>query len=157
MPKTLPENLKLVYAYMGAADALGTSADVVSLENYHRLWIIAIHKGTSDTDLVLNVQECDDTTPTTAADMSDTFPIWENTNYSSSDTLTRITDAASYTIDPAAAGSTMVVIEVDPSKLTAGYPCVRVKGTGGHSENTVAVLYALDPRYPGDPLPAATS
>jgi hypothetical protein len=153
---TLPENLKIVSAMDGinAANALG--GDYVSLKNAHKAWLVFQHDGTNDTDLTVGVNEATTVAGGSATAITATMPIWVDSDAGTqSDTLVRQTDAANYVIDPATEGTCLLVIEVDPAKLSAGFDCVAVVGTGGHASNNVSAHWYLESRYPGDQPPSA--
>jgi hypothetical protein len=152
----IPEALKPVIGGsvlpVQAANALATG-DYICCKNVQKAWAIVIHQGSNDTDLTLEFSEATDVAGTSAADVTKTFPIWYDSDAGTgSDTLTRATDAATYTIDPATANPVMVIMEWDPAKFTAGYDCIAVKGNAGHASNYVVVLWLLEMRY-ADPSP----
>lgn len=144
-----PENSKVVVGYdIGAANALATSADWIDCKNALKVYVWCKHSGTNDTDLTIELQEATDVAGTSAADITATMPIWADSDAgSSSDTLVRQTDAATYTIDPAAAGSSLVCFQFDPSKFSDGFDCLRIKGNGGDASNNVFAWYEIEPRY----------
>jgi hypothetical protein len=149
-----PEQYKVVKLYQGAANAV--ACDVVSTKNCHKLWFVVSHVGAADTDLVLSLYEATDVAAGTNAAVTKTCPIWVNTdNSTTSDTLAATTAAYSYTIDTGVAPNQLVVIEVDPAKLSAGYDCVYLADSGGNASNTCTILAIMDQRYQGASLPAA--
>jgi len=111
MPFTLPENCKLVMMDAPvAANAL--ACDYICCKNAHKVWFIIQHYGGGgDTDLVLSLTEATDVAAGTSAAVTATFKIWSDIAASTtSDTMTRRTDAASYTIDTGAGADYLVVI-----------------------------------------------
>lgn len=153
---SLPEHCKILRLLDTAAGNAVTS-DVVCMKNYLKAWFIVSHKGTNDTDLVLGLTEATDVAAGTSAAVTATFPIWYDTDHgTSSDTLVRATDAASYTIDPAATSqNALVVFEWDPVKHTSGYDCIKVTSTGGNASNSVSVYAILLARFAEDTPPSA--
>jgi hypothetical protein len=152
----LPENLKIVNLYQGAANAV--DCDVVSLKNAVRAWIKITHTGEADTDLVLTLAEVTAVggTPVAFATDAKKCPIWVDADMGpSSDTLARGTDAYAYTIDTGTAPNQMVIWQVDPAILSAGYDCITLTDSGGNASNIVSIEAILDTRYKGSVLPTA--
>lgn len=154
---TLPEHCKLVMMDAPvAADSL--ACDYICCKNAHRVWFVIQHYGQGgDTNLVLSLTEATNVAAGTTSAVTATFPIWSDTAASTtSDTMVRRTDAASYTIDTTGTDADeLVVIEWDPAKHTAGYDCITVSDTGGNASNIVSVLAVIQERYPGDQPPSA--
>lgn len=157
MNLTLPEHLKIVsLAAIQSPDGL-TLTDYISCKNAHKVWLVIFHySGGGDTDYVVGLDEATAVAGTTHAAVTATVPIWSNTaTGTASDTMTRRTDAASYTIDTGAGTDYLVVMEWDPAKHTAGYDCIAVTGSGGNAGNYVSVLALIHERYPADQPPSA--
>ncbi len=152
----LPEQLKVVKLYQGAANAV--ACDVVSLKNATMAWFKITHTGASDTDLVLTVAEATAVGGSPVAFSADAqkCPVWADTDMgTTSDTLVRQSDAYAYTIDTSEAPNQMVFIQVDPAKLSAGYDCITLTDSGGNASNVVDIEVWLDMRYRGASLPSA--
>ncbi|MFA7121887.1 MAG: hypothetical protein WC277_10455 [Bacilli bacterium] len=145
-----PEKGKVVVANdIAAANAL--DADWISVKNAHRVLVWLKHSGTNDTDLVLKLQEATAVAGTSSADIAVTMPIYADTDAGTgSDTMAKQTDAATFTIDPATQGSTLVCFDVDPARvLSDGFDCIRIAATGGHGSNNVFAWYEIETRYRG--------
>jgi hypothetical protein len=142
-----PEACKVVWVGPGnAANALG--CDYICTKNLLKVWFLVKHKGANDTDLTLGLTEATDVAAGTNAAVTATFPIWVDADHgTSSDLLVRQTDAASYVIDPALYGNSLVVIEWDPVKHSAGYDCIAVTGTNGHGSNIVNIVAIGELKY----------
>ena len=156
MIPTFPEQCKLVMmAAPCAANAL--SCDYICTKNAHKVWFVIQHYGGGgDTDLVLSLTEATDVAAGTTSAITETFPIWSDTTAgTSSDTMSRQTDAYSYTIDTGAGADYLTVFEWDPCKHTDGYDCVTVSDSGGNASNIVSVLAVIAERYPADQPPSA--
>ena len=142
-----PEKYKIVGVVNGAA-ANSLGCDYICTKNLKKLWFVIRHKGANDTDLTLSLTEATDVAAGTNAAVTATFPIWVDTDHgTSSDGLVRQTDAASYVIDPALYGSSLVVIEWDPVKHTTGYDCITLTGASGHGSNVVSVFAIGELKY----------
>jgi hypothetical protein len=152
MSFTFPEQCKIVKLYQGAANAV--ASDVVSMKNANKAWIVVIHTGAADTDLVVSLAE-HTAVGESAVAITDTFPIWVDADMgTSSDALARQTDAANYTINTGVSANQMVVMEWDPAKFSAGYDCLSLADSGGNASNTCTAFVVLDMRYKADQPPA---
>jgi len=152
---TFPENYKIVgIVNNAAANSLG--ADYVCCKNALKVWFIVRHSGSTDTDLTLSLTEATDVAGGTNAAVTATFPIWVDADHgTTSDALVRQTDAASYVIDPALYGNSLVVFEWDPAKHTAGYDCITLTGANGNSANKVNAFVIIEERYAQATPPSA--
>lgn len=146
---TFPEDCKITKLFQGAANAV--DCDIISLKNAHKCWIVVIHTGESDTDLVLTLNEATDVAGGTSSAITVTCPIWVDLDMgTSSDTLARTTDAYAYTIDTGTAPNQMVIIEVDPTIFTDGYDCLKITDSGGNASNVCTIFAVTDPRQKQD-------
>lgn len=151
----LPQNLKIVKLYHGAANAV--ACDIISVKNaVGPIWFVTFHySGGGDTDLVLSLVEGVSVSSCATA-ITTTFPIWSDTDAgTSSDTLVRQTDAYNYTIDTGAGTDYLVVFQWDPAKQTEGYDCISIADSGGNASNTCTILAMFESRYASDSLPSA--
>jgi hypothetical protein len=150
----ISENVKITKCYQGAANAV--ACDVINMEQFLHGAFVVIHTGSSDTDLVLTLYEATDVAAGTNAAITTTCPIYVDLDMgTSSDTLGATTAAYAYTVDTGVAPNQMVVIEVDPAILSAGYPCVYLADSGGNASNTCTILFVGVPRQTGATLPTA--
>lgn len=148
------EHVKITKCYQGAANAV--ACDVINMENFLHGAFVVVHSGSSDTDLVLTMYEATDVAAGTNAAITTTCPIYVDLDMgTSSDTLGATTAAYAYTVDTGVAPNQMVVIEVDPAILSAGYPCVYLADSGGNASNTCTILFLGIPRQSGATLPTA--
>jgi len=150
---TFSENVKISYLYQGAANAVDCDTVDTSEFNHGAFWII--HTGSSDTDLVLTLNESDDVARSNTAALTVTCPIYHCTDISAGDILSSTTAAYAYTIDTGNYPNSMVVIEIDPAILSQGYPCVYLSDSGGNASNTCTILWVGDPKTKGATLPSA--
>ncbi len=157
MPFNLPEKYKMVTLFGGASNgSITTASDYICLKNAHRVYIVGYYFGTAATTFPVSLLEATTVAGGSAQAVVPTFPIWKVIATTSTDALARQTDAASLTIDPDGTDSTMLfVFEWDPSKHTAGFDCLAVKGGTGSASDTVVVLAFLEERYPQAAPPSA--
>ncbi len=146
---TLPEDCKCTKLYHGAANAV--DCDIISLKNAHKAWIQIVHSGSSDTDLVLTLNEATDVAGGTSAEITTACPIWVDADMgTTSDTLVRGTDTYAYTIDTGVAPNQMVFWEIDPTIFSDGYDCLKITASGGNASNNVLIQVFTDPRQKQD-------
>lgn len=154
MQGLIAENVKISMLYQGAANAV--ACDVVNTENFEKGAFVVVHSGSSDTDLVLSLYEATDVAAGTNAAVTVTCPIYVDTDMgTASDTLAATTAAYAYTIDTGLYPSSMVVMEIDPAILSAGYPCCYLADSGGNASNVCTILWVGVPKYAGASLPTA--
>jgi len=145
MAYKFPQDAKPVLLFQGAANAV--DCDYISLKNVNACWIIVTHAGSNDTDLTLTVKEASAVAGTSAQTIGRSVPIWLDADAgTTSDTLVRQTDGTAITIDPATQNAALVVFQIDPSYLSAGFDCITLADSGGHASNTVSVLALCEMR-----------
>ena len=150
----IPEMVKVSKLYQGLANAV--ACDVVDMSDFLKGWFVVIHSGAADTDLVLTLYEATDVTAGTNAAVTKACRIWHDTDMgTSSDTLVETTADYDYTIDTGNYPNSMVVMEIDPAILSAGYPCVYLADSGGNASNYCTILFMGVPRNMSASLPSA--
>ena len=150
----LPEQFKIVEALKPQTNAGALTSDYVSLKNVNMAWIVVNLQQANAATLALTVNEATlvDGTGTTA--ILKTFPIWSNLDTAASDSLVKRTAAASYTTD-AGVKNKIVVIQIDPAILSAGFDVICFMCGASNAANIVGALYVLQTRYGQDGPPAA--
>jgi hypothetical protein len=144
-----PQDCKITKLYMGAANAV--DCDIVSLKNAHMCWIMFFHTGSSDTDLVLTLNEATDVAGGTSSAITTACPIWVDGDAgTSSDTLVRGTDTYAYTINTGDNPIQLGVWQIDPTIFSDGYDCLKITDSGGNASNTIAIFAITDPRQKQD-------
>jgi hypothetical protein len=148
------ENVKITKLYQGAANAV--ACDIVDMSNFAKGAFVVIHTGSSDTDLVLSLYEATSVGGSTASAITTACPIYVDLDMgTSSDTLAATTAAYSWTVDTGTYPNQMAVIEIDPSILSQGYPCVYLSDSGGNASNTCTIFFLGVPNVKGQTLPSA--
>ena len=130
-----------------ASNALADTSDAIKLTNAAGVLIIVHEDFAVDANqLVLTVHEGATAAEAAAGTypISATFPIWVNLTAQTSDTLTRQTDAATYTVNGVAGGNAIVCFYIDASILTSGREWIHLGAAAGDAGNLVSVLYQLD-------------
>ena len=114
-----------------------TSSEVFSMANWQHASIICLRgAGSAST---IQVEECDDFTPTNAATMTFKYA-YERT--AAGDTLTALATATTAGIAHTTSTGELLVIEIDADELSDGYECVRIKcsAVGTSLSGWVAIL-----------------
>ena len=149
----IPQNLKPVLLYNGAANAV--ACDIISCKTAKKVWFLIFHAGANDTDLTLSLEEAKEVAGSTHQAVTKTCPIWKDIDAgTTSDEMTRQTDAVSLVIDPATQNPVLAVIEWDPAKFSDGYDCIYLADALGHANNTVQIFGFILPRYKQDIPPS---
>lgn len=122
--------------------------DYISVKNAHRVTIIAELLQAATHATALGINEATAVAGTSAAAVTAVQKVWKNADVSASDTLVKGTDAASIA---ATAGTTnqQLVIEFDPSTLSAGFDCIAATlSDSSEATNFATITYFIETRYP---------
>ena len=152
-PWSLAQNLKIVAAINPSAGAAVTG-DYVCLKNAHKCWVLIGSSGGNATAATFGINEATAVAPTAAGASAALFPNWINNSCAVTDTLVKNADAATVTTDGLATPK-LIVIEVDPALLTAGYDCIAVTEGASNAANITAAVYLIAERYQQATPPSA--
>ncbi len=154
MPNTLAQQFKVVELMPCATDAAGRTSDWLSLKHAIRATIVVqITQGNAATILLSLLQAT--AVAGTGSKAGPASPLWSNLDTAAGDTLTRRTDAATYTTD-AGVKNKIVVFDVDPSQLDVdgGFDCVAFSTGASNVANITSAVAYLEMRMPGATLPS---
>ncbi len=151
----IAENLKISVLSVGASDSV--DCDVVDTSKFNHGAFVIICKGANDTDLTLTLYESDDVGKSNTAAVTTACPLYEDVWGTTSDVVAAVTAAYATVIDPATEGSYLGIMEIDPSILSQGYPCVYLDDSSGHGSNTTVILWIGDPKVKGQTLESAVA
>jgi len=141
-----PEQFPVIMGHEPATDtAIAGACDYISLENAKGVLITVSWTYVSASDCVLTVNEATAITPAgaTALTTGAEFPIWQNTDTATSDTMARLTDAVTATFANAGHKNQIIAMYVPASVLSAGFNNVALVLTGSGT-NISSVTYQLD-------------
>ncbi len=139
-----PETHPIIWGYgPGASDAIVDTSDWVCLRGAAGVMVNVFEIGNNATNLVLTVHEGTTNSGTTAITTGAEFPIWINTNCSTSDTMVRQTNGLTYTI-VASAVAKLIQFYIPADILSDGYDWIQLGTSGGHATNIACVFYQLD-------------
>lgn len=150
---TLPENCKIVEAIQPQAGAAITG-DYVSLKNVHKAWIVVHITQAAVNTVAITIEQATDVAMSSSTAITVAVPIWANQDCAASDLLVRQTDAVSFTTS-AAQKHKIIVFQVDPATLAAGFDCIGVKTGVSDATNITQAMYYLQERYKADQPPSA--
>ena len=142
------DKLKVVEGIAPATDASGSTGKYVSLKNVVKATVIvSIAQGAANT-VGISLEQSTHVAGTGHTAITNVVPIWSNLDTGTSDTLVSGTAAVNYTTD-AATESKIVVFEVNPAELDAGYDVLNVVLGASSGSNIASAVYLLELRYSG--------
>ena len=149
-PFRVPEGTHLV---QGASPVVGAAAavvgDYISLRYAHKVWCVIMYNQADGNAITFGVNEATGVLPAGAAAITAVMPIFSNLACGTNDRWVRRADAATYATD-AGAAEKMIVFEVDPAILSAGFDCIALRSdTAIAAAQYVAYFYLIAPRYKG--------
>jgi len=153
-PFSLLQDYKLVTALIPAAGGAGRVGDYVCLKNAHKCWIMIQDSGGNASAVTYTINEATAVAPTGAVLCGALFPNWINNSTAVTDTLVRNADAATVTTD-ANATPKLIIIDVNPALLTAGFDCVAVVEGAANAGNLLCATYIIEERYKQATPPSA--
>ena len=124
--------------------------DYISLKNVVRCHVVVFIAQASATQVAITIEQCASVTApnTGSTPITNVVPIWSNIDCASSNTLVPRTAAVSYTTDVGQLIK-MVVFEINPEILDAGYDCISVFTATSDASNVTAAWYECEMRYSG--------
>jgi hypothetical protein len=154
----LPEQFKIVQMLPPKTTNGGQTSLAVSLKNASKAWIIVSIRNAAAFANVVALKQATDVSPSGGI-AGPNVPIWANEDVSvatGSDTLVKqAADAASYTTTSDTKDK-QIVFEVDPARLTDGYPAVYVTLSDSTQATDFASIVAiLDTTYNAATPPSA--
>jgi hypothetical protein len=150
------EQFKLVEGLPPAADAAGRTGDYISLKNAHACYVVAHITQGNAAAVTVSINQATAVAGTGSKVITNTVPIWANTNVAASDTLVRQTDAVNYATG-ATTTNKVVVFQIEPASLdvAGGFDCITAITSASNAANITEVMYYLDTRYKQATPPAA--
>ena len=152
---TFPENCKHVVLQPPTTTNSAITSDYISTKNAIKVWIECVFKQAATHATVLTIKEATAVAGTSADSITAAMPNWKNADISTSDTLVKGADAATVTLT---AGTTdqHVIVEVDPSILSADHDCIcAYTSASSESTNFVSIVAHILERYPQGTPPSA--
>ncbi len=142
------DKLQVVQAINPKTNAGGATGTYISLKNVIKC-LVVVHCTDATTDTTaITLEQSTAVAGSGHTAITQVVPIWSNLDCSTSNTLTSRTAAVSYTTN-ASVKNKIVVFQVDPIKLDAGYDVVNVVVGGSSASNSISAVYLLEMRYSG--------
>jgi hypothetical protein len=153
---TLPEQLKVVNGCHMTTTSSALTCDYISTKNAHRVWIVAKMLQAATHATAMSIMEATDVTPTSADAVTATFPSWKCADVATSDALVRTTADAANVACTAGVTNQILIMCIDPAKLSADHDCIAAIFTASsEATNFADVTYYIEPRYIEDSSPTA--
>ena len=149
-PFRIPEGTHLV---QGASPVVGAAGavvgDYISLKYAHKVWCCIMYNQADANPITFGVNEATAVLPAGAAAITAVMPIYSNLACTTNDRWVQRAAAATYATD-AGVQEKMIVFEVDPGILTAGFDCIALRSdTAIAAAQYVAYFYLIAPRSKG--------
>jgi hypothetical protein len=128
----------------------GVTTDYISLKKVHRVTIVAVFTQAVGHATGIDPVQATAVDGTGAKAITNTVPIWANTDISLDNILTRQTDAITYNLG-ATAKNQIVTMDIDPAgfDVANGFDVLGVTiDDSSQATNFVSVVAWLDMRYP---------
>ena len=135
------EGGKIVQAIPPATNGSALNGDFIKLRDAVMCFVIVNILQANAAQATISIEKATDDAvgniPITTA-----VPIWSNLDAAASDTLVRRTNAVNYQLD-AGIKNKLVIIQIDPAELGAGYDWLRVVVGASNVANIVSAEYHL--------------
>jgi len=141
------DKLKIIHAFGPSTNGGGFTGDYISLKNVVKCWVVLHFNDTgAAATAAITLENASVVAGSDDQAITQVVPIWSNLDCATADTLTSQSAAVSYTTDNAQKYK-IVLLEVDPSKLDAGFDVLVVKVGVSSASNYVGGLYICEMRY----------
>lgn len=126
----------------------GVTADYISLKNAVKCWAVVHLAQTVGHATAITVEKATAVAATGTTAITNVVPIWYGNVTTSTNALTRQTDAVSYTLGGAVTGDVYIIFQIDPESLGSTFDCITVKAAdSSQATNFIEVTYWLEPKY----------
>ena len=143
----IPEGLFPVSGTKPVTTNGGVTCDYVSLK-YAQMAYVVIHLTQAvGHATAITIEKATAVAGTGHTAITNVVPIWYGNVSTSSNALTRQTDAVSYTIGVGVTGEAYIIFKIDPASLGA-YDCITaIAADSSQATNIWEVTYWIQPRY----------
>jgi len=152
-PFSIPQDMKVIVGLAPQHGALLTS-DYVSLKTAHKAWVCVVANQGNGAQMVISLEQSPLVSGVGHIPIVSPVPIWLCEDADTSDALVEQTAAISLTLTVGLTKK-LVIFEVDPALLTAGYDVLSCVTAASHADNQTCVLFLLAERYPSYLPPSA--
>lgn len=142
----LPEKLVPIHGVSPATNAGAVNGARISVKGFHKLYAVVHVTQGNAAQSTIALQESTSIAGGGEQAVANTQRIWSNLDVAAARRLVERTSAINYQLD-AGLASKIVVFEIDPAKLSAGFDCVRCIAGASDVGNIVSIMYYGVPRY----------
>ena len=127
----------------------GVTCDYISLKNAVKCWAVIHLTQAVGHATAFTVERATAVAGTGHVAIANVVPIWYGNVSTTSNALTRQTDAVSFTMDVGVTGEAYIIFQIDPESLGSTYDCITVvSANSAQATNIWEVTYWLQPKYP---------
>jgi hypothetical protein len=126
----------------------GVTCDYISVKNANRVYIVVHLTQAVGHATAFAPYRATAVAPTGGAVLANVVPIWYGNVSTSSNALTRQTDAVNYTIGVGVTGEAYIIFAIDPASLGATYDVLGlVIADSSQATNIAEVTYWIEPKF----------
>lgn len=123
------------------------STDYISLKNAQMCWVVVHLYQSAGHATVFALERATGVTPVGNVAIANVVPIWYGNVSTTSNTLTRQTDAISYTMGGSVTGDVFIIFQVDPASLGGEYDCIKLTASDSSiAGNFMDVTFWIQPK-----------
>lgn len=143
----IPEKLFPVVLTPPVTTNGGVATDFVNVGKAQMAYVVVTLKQTVGHATVFAIERATAATSGNVA-IANTVPIWYGNVSTSTNALTRQTDAVSYTMGGGVTGTVQIVFKIDPASLGTTYKFIGLTASdSSQATNFVSAVVYLEPRY----------
>lgn len=148
MAPQMPEGLFPVTMIAPATTNGGVTSDYISLKNAQMAWVDVHLTQAVGHATAFTIERATAVDGTGHVAIANTVPIWYGNVSTSSNALTRQTDAVSYTMGVGVTGSVRIIFQIDPASLGSTYDVISfVSANSGQATNLISVTCWVWPKF----------
>jgi hypothetical protein len=126
----------------------GFTSDYISLKNAQMAWIDVHLTQAVGHATAFTIERSTAVDGTGHVAIANTVPIWYGNVSTTSNALTRQTDAVSFTMDVGVTGTARIIFQIDPASLGTTFDVISfVSASSGQNTNLISVTCWVQPKY----------
>lgn len=144
----IPEGLFPVSMTKPVTTNGGVTSDYVSLKNAQMAWVVAHLTQAVGHATAFTIERATAVDGTGHVAIANVVPIWYGNVSTSSNALTRQTDAVGYTIGVGVTGQAYIIFQIDPASLGSTYDVISfVSADSSQATNLIEVTCWVQPKF----------
>jgi hypothetical protein len=144
----MPEGIFPVTMAAPQTTNVGWTSDYVSLKNAQMAWVDVHLTQAVGHATAFTIERATHVAGTGHVAIANVVPIWYGNVSTSSNALTRQTDAVSYTMGGGVTGSVRIILQIDPASLGSTYDVISfVSANSGQATNLISVTCWVQPKF----------